>query len=259
MFASRTNWRLEPNRFTRALEEHRRSGKQMFDLTVSNPTVCGFAFPEEEILAALAGRGALQYAPESKGLRGAREAVAAYCTERRGFTGACGSVDPERILLTSGTSEAYSHIFRLLCEPGDEILVPAPSYPLFEFLADLADIRLVPYALLYDHGWQMDVPSLRAAITLRSRAVLVVHPNNPTGSFVKPSEAAALAEICAERKMALVADEVFLDYARSTRRGGTRTPRLWWATTSTVTRCRPACATTPFSRRSRLAAAPSAW
>src|SRR5712692_954791 len=212
MFASRTNWRLQPNRFTRALEEHRRSGKEIFDLTASNPTVCGFAYPEEEILAALAGRGALQYAPESKGLRGAREAVAAYYTGRRGFTGARGSVDPEHILLTSGTSEAYSHIFRLLCEPGDEILVPAPSYPLFEFLADLADIRLVPYPLLYDHGWQMDVASLRAAITLRSRAMLVVHPNNPTGSFVKPSEAAALAEICAERNMALVADEVFLDY-----------------------------------------------
>jgi aspartate/methionine/tyrosine aminotransferase len=212
MFASRTNWRLEPNRFTRALEEHRRSGKEMFDLTVSNPTVCGFAYPEEEILAALAGRGTLQYAPESKGLRVAREAVSAYYTGRRGFTGACGSVDPERILLTSGTSEAYSHIFRLLCESGDEVLVPAPSYPLFEFLADLADIRLVPYPLLYDHGWQMDVASLRAAITLRSRAVLVVHPNNPTGSFVKSGEAAALAEICTESKMALVADEVFLDY-----------------------------------------------
>ena len=212
MFASRTNWRLEPNRFTRALEEHRRSGKEMFDLTVSNPTVCGFAYPEEEILAALAGRGALRYAPESKGLRGAREDVAAYYIGRKGFNGACGSVDPERILLTSGTSEAYSHIFRLLCEPGHEILVPAPSYPLFEFLADLADIRLVPYPLLYDHGWQIDIASLRAAITVRSRAVLVVHPNNPTGSLVKLSEAASLAEICAERKMALVADEVFLDY-----------------------------------------------
>ena len=129
-------------------------------------------------------------------------------------------VDPERILLASGTSEAYSHIFRLLCEAGDEILVPAPSYPLFEFLADLADIRLVPYPLLYDHGWQIDFASLRAALTPRSRAVLVVHPNNPTGSFVKPREAAELAEICAAREMAIVADEVFLDYAaaRSRRR-----------------------------------------
>jgi aspartate/methionine/tyrosine aminotransferase len=118
-------------------------------------------------------------------------------------------------LLTSGTSEAYSHLFRLLCEPGDEVLAPEPSYPLFEFLADLADVRLVPYSLLYDHGWQIDFSSLRAALTPHSRAVLVVHPNNPTGSLVKPREVAELGEICAARDMAIVADEVFLDYANS--------------------------------------------
>ena len=213
MFASRTNWRLETNRLTRALEEHRRSGKELFDLTASNPTTCGFAYPEREILAALADPRGLVYRPESKGLREAREAVAEYYAGRAGFSGSAARVDPERILLASGTSEAYSHIFRLLCEAGDEILVPAPSYPLFEFLADLADIRLVPYPLLYDHGWQIDFASLRAALTPRSRAVLVVHPNNPTGSFVKPREAAELAEICAAREMAIVADEVFLDYA----------------------------------------------
>ena len=140
--------------------------------------------------------------------------MAEYYSGRAGFSGSPATrIDPERILLASGTSEAYSHIFRLLCEAGDEILVPAPSYPLFEFLADLADIRLVPYPLLYDHGWQIDFASLRAALTPRSRAVLVVHPNNPTGSFVKPHEAAELAEICAAREMAIVADEVFLDYA----------------------------------------------
>jgi aspartate/methionine/tyrosine aminotransferase len=215
MFASRTNWRLETNRLTRALEEHRRSGKELFDLTASNPTTCGFAYPEREILAALTDPRGLVYRPESKGLREAREAVAEYYAGRAGFSGSVARVDPERILLSSGTSEAYSHIFRLLCEAGDEILVPAPSYPLFEFLADLADIRLVPYPLLYDHGWQIDFASLRAALTPRSRAVLVVHPNNPTGSFVKPREAAELAKICAAREMAIVADEVFLDYASS--------------------------------------------
>ena len=125
-------------------------------------------------------------------------------------------------MLTSGTSEGYSYIFRLLCEPGDEILVPAPSYPLFEFLADLADVRLVPYPLLYDHGWQIDFDALRAALTPRARAVLVVHPNNPTGSFVKPREAAELAEICASRGMAIVADEVFLDYPAIKRAAGNR-------------------------------------
>jgi alanine-synthesizing transaminase len=213
MFASRTNWRLETNRLTRALEEHRRGGKELFDLTASNPTTCGFAYPEREILAALTDPRGLVYRPESKGLREAREAVAEYYAGRAGFSGSVARVDSERILLFSGTSEAYSHIFRLLCEAGDEILVPAPSYPLFEFLADLADIHLVPYPLLYDHGWQIDFASLRAALTPRSRAVLVVHPNNPTGSFVKPREAAELAEICAAREMAIVADEVFLDYA----------------------------------------------
>jgi aspartate/methionine/tyrosine aminotransferase len=214
MFASRTNWRLETNRLTRALEEHRRSGKELFDLTASNPTTCGFAYPEKEILAALADPGALVYRPESKGLREARDAVAQYYAGRTGFSGSSvPRIDPDRILLASGTSEAYSQIFRLLCEAGDEILVPAPSYPLFEFLADLADIRLVPYPLLYDHGWQIDFSLLRGALTPRSRAVLVVHPNNPTGSFVKPGEADALAEICAARELAVVADEVFLDYA----------------------------------------------
>ena len=213
MFASRTNWRLETNRLTQALEERRSSGKEVLDLTASNPTACGLAYPESEILAAVSDTRALTYVPESKGLRHTRETVAGYYEGRSGFTGANGQVNPERVILTSGTSEAYSHIFRLLCEPGDEILVPAPSYPLLEFLADLADVRLVPYPLLYDHGWQMDFSSLRRALTPRSRAVAVVHPNNPTGSFVKPGEASELAAICAERQMAIVADEVFLDYA----------------------------------------------
>jgi aspartate/methionine/tyrosine aminotransferase len=217
MFASRTNWRLDPNRFTRALEEHRRSGKQLLDLTVSNPTDCGFEYPEREILSALSDSRSLAYRPESKGFREAREAVAAYYSGRIGFviSGKASnreSIDPDRILLTSGTSEAYSHIFRLLCEPGDEVLVASPSYPLFEFLADLADVRLVRYTLQYDHGWQMDFGSLCAALTRRSRAVLIVHPNNPTGSFVKPREAAELVEICSSRDMAIIADEVFLDY-----------------------------------------------
>jgi len=260
MFASRTNWPLEPNRFSLALENHCRTGAKLFDLTGSNPTTCGFAYPEKEILAALADPRALTYRPESKGLREAREAVANYYRGRAGFASpesqrvdahlahpvrgenaspihassgdatragtasvtqnpvnavsvAVTTIDPENIVLTSGTSEGYSYIFRLLCEPGDEILVPAPSYPLFEFLADLADVRLVPYALPYDHGWQIDFATLRAALTPRARAVLVVHPNNPTGSFVKPREAAELAEICASRDMAIVVDEVFLDYA----------------------------------------------
>jgi alanine-synthesizing transaminase len=234
MFSSRTHWSLEPNRFAQALEAHRRGGKPLLDLTASNPTECGFAYPEQEILAALADPRALIYRPESKGLREAREAVADYYRGRARLEAGLGDtnrpvaaaedvavpnavavrdkVDSENIVLTSGTSEAYSHIFRLLCEPGDEVLVPVPGYPLFEFLADLADVRLISYPLLYDHGWQIDLETLRAALTPRSRAILVVHPNNPTGSFVKPHEASELLQICASRDMALVADEVFLDY-----------------------------------------------
>jgi alanine-synthesizing transaminase len=213
MFASRTKWRLDQNRFAQALDAHRRAGKELLDLTISNPTECGVSYPEQKILAALSDPRALAYLPESKGLREAREAVAGYYDGRMGFAATGQSVDPERVVLTSGTSEGYSHLFRLLCDAGDEILVPSPSYPLFEFLADLADIQLVPYPLFYDDGWGIDFASLREALTPRSRAVLVVHPNNPTGSFVKPREAAVLGEICAKHEMAIVADEVFLDYA----------------------------------------------
>lgn len=213
MFANRTNWKLEQNRFTQALEAHRRVGRELLDLTVSNPTTCGFEYPQAEILGALTDPCALQYAPESKGMRSAREAVAAYYAGRPGFGICAGAVDPDRIILTAGTSEAYSYIFRLLCEPGDEVLFPAPSYPLLEYVAGLNDVRTVPYPLHYDHGWQMDLGALRAVVTPRTRAVLVVHPNNPTGSFVSPVEADALREICASREMAIVADEVFLDYS----------------------------------------------
>jgi aspartate/methionine/tyrosine aminotransferase len=213
MFASRTNWPLEPNRFAQALDAHRRSGKPLLDLAASNPTTCGFDYPGSEILSAISDPRALQYSPESKGILSAREVVAAYYAGRLGFGICSGNVDPGQIILTAGTSEAYAYIFRLLCEPGDEILFPAPSYPLLEYLAGLNDVRLVPYSLFYDHGWHVDIGSLRAVVTPRSRAVLVVHPNNPTGSFIKPAEAADLREICAAHDMAIIADEVFLDFA----------------------------------------------
>jgi alanine-synthesizing transaminase len=213
MFASRSNWHLEPNRFAIAIEEHRRRGRPLLDLTNSNPTTCGFRYPEERLFAALNNRRALLYEPESQGLRPAREAIANYYRGRPGFFGVNSSVDPGHIVITSGTSEAYSYIFRLLCDVGDEVLVPAPSYPLFEYLADLADIHAVPYPLVYDEGWQVDFRGLLDALTRRSKAVMVVHPNNPTGSFVKRKEAHELAEISATRKLALIADEVFLDYA----------------------------------------------
>ncbi len=212
MFAKRTNWNLEPNRFARALEAHRAAGRKLLDLTASNPTSCGFDYPGKAILAALSDPHSLQYSPDSKGLLSAREAVAAYYSTLPGYSGGFQGANPENIVLTSGTSEAYSYVFRLLCEAGDEILVPAPSYPLFQFLADINDVRLAPYQVIYDHGWQIDFDSLNSAISPRTRAILTVNPNNPTGSFLREREARELAELCAAKNLAIIADEVFLDY-----------------------------------------------
>ena len=205
MFSSRTGWALEPNRFSAALQRHRAAGKEALDLTESNPTRCGFAY--HPMLAALQDPRGLAYNPHPKGLRSAREAVCDYYQQRG------AEVDPEQVIVTANTSEGYSFLFRLLCDPGDEVLVPAPSYPLFEFLAAIEDVKLVSYPLLYDHGWQIDLNGMSEALTARTRAILVVHPNNPTGSFVKPAEIDLLDALCRERRLALVADEVFLDYA----------------------------------------------
>ncbi|HMD37871.1 MAG TPA: pyridoxal phosphate-dependent aminotransferase [Candidatus Acidoferrum sp.] len=207
MFAKRTNWNLESNRLSAALAAHRAAAKPLIDLTVSNPTECGFRYEEEAILRALQNPAALKYDPNPRGLVAARSAVAQYYAER----GALVLIDD--IFLTTSTSEAYSFVFRTLCDPQDELLIPEPSYPLFEFLADIQDVRLVRYPLLYDHGWQIDFHALEQAITPRTRGVIVVHPNNPTGQFCKPQEMRKLNEICAVREFAIIADEVFLDFA----------------------------------------------
>jgi aspartate/methionine/tyrosine aminotransferase len=206
VFAKRTQWELATNRFTQAVDRRRGSGGELLDLSASNPTQCGFTYPEEEILAALSDARALQYAPDPHGMRSAREAVAAYYGEHG------ARVSPDDLILTTGTSEAYAFVFRLLCEPGDEVLVPAPSYPLFEFLATIQDVRLRSYPLFYDHGWHIDVHALRRESSGRTRAVMVVNPNNPTGSYIKPAELRDLNAFCVERGLAIVADEVFLDY-----------------------------------------------
>jgi aspartate/methionine/tyrosine aminotransferase len=198
-----------PNRLSQALAAHRASGKPLIDLTVSNPTECGFAYESEAILNALRSAAALIYEPNPKGLECARRAVVQYYAEK----GTALAI--KDIVLTTSTSEAYSFIFRLLCDPGDDVLIPAPSYPLFDFLADLQDIKLVRYPLLYDHGWVIDFHALEQSITPRTRAVIVVHPNNPTGHFTKTSEIARLNEICSTRGLATIADEVFLDYSLS--------------------------------------------
>jgi alanine-synthesizing transaminase len=207
MFAERTNWNLAGNRLSEALARHRVGGKRLFDLTASNPTECGFAYDSKAILAALRHPAALRYEPNPKGLESARLAVTEYYSARG------VAISAENIVLTTNTSEAYSFVFRLLCNPGDELLIPAPSYPLFGFLADIQDVKVVRYPLVYDHGWQIDFHSLQQAITPRTRGVIVVNPNNPTGHFVKVSELARLNDLCAAREMAIVADEVFLDFA----------------------------------------------
>ena len=208
MFSHRTNWHLATNDLTRVLKEVRSSGEQILDLTVSNPTEAGVRHDAETVLGALVNPEATHYDPQPRGLLEARNAVCHYYREaHRVF-----DLDPERLILTTSTSEAYSYVFRLLCNPGDEILVPKPSYPLFEFLADLCDVKLVPYPLIYDHGWQVDFDSLYKAATPQTRAVIIVHPNNPTGSYASNSEIAALNDFCRDYNTALIVDEVFLDY-----------------------------------------------
>jgi aspartate/methionine/tyrosine aminotransferase len=213
MFSDRTNWKLTRNRFTKALEEVRAAEREVLDLTIANPTRAGFDYDQAAILAALASPRAMDYDPQPKGLLEAREAVSGFYGGRHATTG----LDPEQLILTTSTSEGYSYVFRLLCNPGDEVLIPKPSYPLFEFLADLQDVKLVPYPLLYDHGWQIDLPSIPKAVSPLTRAVVVVHPNNPTGSYIKPNERDTLNRFCAEHDLALVGDEVFLDYAHDGR------------------------------------------
>jgi alanine-synthesizing transaminase len=208
MFSNRTNWKLTQNRLTEALEEARSSGTPVLDLTISNPTRAVLLYDEAQILQSLAAPQALDYDPQPKGLPIARAAVADYYKIQHEI-----HLDPEQLILTTSTSEGYSFVLRLLCNPADELLVPKPSYPLFEFLADLQDVKLVPYPLIYDHGWQMDFPSLQNAVTKRTRAVVVVHPNNPTGSYVHSQEQESLNHFCREHELALIADEVFLDYA----------------------------------------------
>ena len=209
MFSHRTDWKLTPNRFTEVQQQLRAAGQEIIDLTISNPTRAELHYDEEAIMQALIQPDALEYDPQPKGLFSARQAVADYYrAQHEEF-----DVDPEAVVLTTSTSEGYSFVFRLLCNPEDEILVPRPSYPLFEFLAGLQDVKLVPYPLLYDHGWQIDFPSLYKVAKHRTRAVVVVHPNNPTGSYVSSTERDELNNFCREYGLALIADEVFLDYA----------------------------------------------
>jgi aspartate/methionine/tyrosine aminotransferase len=211
MFARRTEWKLQRNRYAIALSEARERGARLLDLTVSNPTECNFDFDASAILASLAHPDSLGYDPQPQGLLSARQAIADYYN-RTNFAKR-SAISAEQIFLTTSTSEAYSYLFRLLCDAGDEVLVPRPSYPLFEFLAQIQDVRLRTYEVFYDHGWHIDVEGTVGAMAKTTRAILVVNPNNPTGSFLHRNELDRLTSICRERELALISDEVFLDYA----------------------------------------------
>jgi hypothetical protein len=206
VFSGRLNWSQQPNRLSALLEKKRQAGTTVLDLTESNPTRVGLDYPQAEILAALADANALRYHPAPRGIDSARDAVAAYYRDR-GTPISVGDV-----LLTASTSEAYAYLFKLLTNPGDEILAPRPSYPLFEFLAALESVQIRQYPLRYDGVWHVDFAALERAITPRTQAIVVVNPNNPTGSFLKRAELDVLDSLAAERGLAVLSDEVFRDY-----------------------------------------------
>ncbi len=205
-FSRRTHWNTEETALACAHRLRREAGRPIADLIASNPTRCGFAYPAN-LLEALTDPRALDYDPQPMGSLAARQAVCAYYASHN------AALDPGQIVLVTSTSEAYSFLFRLLCDPGDEILILQPGYPLFDFLAGLDNVKLRPSAMIYDHGWQIDAEALRRAVTPQTRAIALVHPNNPTGHFTKPWEAEELARLCRDHSLALIADEVFLDYS----------------------------------------------
>jgi len=206
VFSHRTSWPRQPNPLTELLEALRRDGRPIIDLTISNPTETGFTYPEKEILSSLANPLSLRYQPEPRGMLSARAAVSSYYRMHN------VDVDPSAIFLTAGTSESYSLLFKLLCNPSDEVLVPRPSYPLFEYLAQINDVTLRSYRLQYDHEWSIDLESLRENITRSSRAIVLIHPHNPTGMFLKVDVYREIVRIAREKSLALITDEVFSEY-----------------------------------------------
>ncbi|HTL47878.1 MAG TPA: pyridoxal phosphate-dependent aminotransferase [Verrucomicrobiae bacterium] len=205
-FSRRTGWATSPNRIASKLQELRERGEPFLDLTESNPTRCGFSYLDPELLEAFRDPANLTYAPDPRGLLKAREAVCAYYA-RKGI-----AVEPEQVFLTANTSEAYGFIFRLLADPGDGLLAPKPSYPLFDYLAGLHDAELIPYPLSYDGRWTVDWAPLEADIPATCKGLILVNPNNPTGNYMEGAARTRLRDFCLTRNLALVCDEVFLDY-----------------------------------------------
>ncbi len=205
-FSRRTDWHRRQNRLADCLETRRSSGKTIIDLTSSNPTECGFHYPQTPIVDAFSNPELVDYQPDPHGLISARKVVSDYYQTKG------QSVDPATIFLTASSSEAYSHIFKLLCNVNDAVLVPQPSYPLFEYLAQINDVHLEYYHLIYDGGWHIDFESMRHTISSSTKAIILVNPHNPTGMFVEPSEYSEIRELAIKHNLAIIVDEVFIDY-----------------------------------------------
>jgi hypothetical protein len=205
MFSSRLSFDLTPNRLSAALTRLRAAHVEIDDLTESNPTLVGLTYPPR-LLDALATPAALNYHPQPFGRPAARQAVVDDC-RRRGF-----AVSRDRVVLTASTSDAYSLLFKLLCDPGDDVLVPVPSYPLFEHLASLDAVQVRPYRLEFHGRWAYDVDAIKRATTPRTRAVVIVSPNNPTGSYLSSYDLGPLAAHCRANDIAIIGDEVFAEY-----------------------------------------------
>jgi len=205
-FAQRTQWPLQKNPLTQRLAALRDAGQEILDLTVSNPTQCGFPVDSQATLSPLSDHRNISYEPCPHGILEAREALCRFYAAR-GF-----DLAPERIFLTASTSEAYAFLFRLLADPGDSVLFPQPSYPLFDFLGGLNDVAVRYYPLIYEKRWRPDLEMFQSALEPGTRAVVVVNPNNPTGSFIRRQDFSVMAELCTKRGIPIISDEVFYDY-----------------------------------------------
>lgn len=208
MFSQRSHYDPSPNALSRLIAEKRAAGAPLIDLTAANPTAAGIVYDNSAILDALSQPDCLVYAPDPRGLSSARRAVA-------GYYAAIGvPVDPGAVFLTPGTSDGYAAVLTLLADPGEEILIPEPGYPLLSQLAAFEGLTTVGYPLRYDpvDGWCIDLEVLRALVSPATRAIVAVSPSNPTGQYLKRREGAVLEEICIENDLALIVDEVFSDY-----------------------------------------------
>lgn len=206
MLSRRTPWDTPENRLTRAIADRRARGAEILDLTESNPTRAGIEYPFDEMERLLAGAARAPYTPDPRGIASARGALAA------ALSSAGEPVHPDDLMITASTSEAYGFLFKLLCDPGDAVLTAVPSYPLFEHLAALESVELHHFPLELHRRWEINAHEIERALTPRTRALVLVHPNNPTGSYVSAGEWRAIEELAADRGLAVISDEVFFDY-----------------------------------------------